>query len=742
MHQFPDQLLPQKDKTPAWCSLHLDYAQDWWRSNNSNINKMNSDFQSWNGVKSPASIAYLTKTYGKENRAKYISYRAHAPKIQLRVGEFLTQPLAATVETINREAKSAKMKQVDFYYGAMVAKQEIQQLKDKVGVDVMEGADIPENEDDAIWDKISPKDKEESIMQIILNEQILADDLKIKFSNDNLNGQITSMCYGKVERDEEGETSYISLDPRDAIFQEVKGDVFLQKSTFLGAAPFLPIHDVLRRYKFTEKQVNLLKDIAANPSGYYSYPNGGMNTGIRQNGSNLLVQVLHLEWKSVIPTYYKKMPKTATQLAFDPSETHITIELDTESYEENKAWHDSQVAKGKYEIIAKYREDIWEGTRIGGMPELDINCRRAHFQMRSVDDPTRISGMSYCGYLFQTVDGMRVSLMNEMENLSNTFDIVMYQIFKEISKYKGTALGFNLAALQKDATIKTTVSELVNDGVITYDSSATGSVHGREVNTHKIVEQIDLGLSSTFGQLIQFKNDILSMMDRMTGINENREGQVSASATVSNTNSAIAASRTITAAFDYGFHLYISKVLTKIVESTKITWAFYKLEKGEQILGTNKFKYLQASLELGLKDYGVHLQDGRKYSEIKQFMQGLMEASLNAKEISQADALGFMVSETFAEQKAILLNAEAKVKEFQNQNQQAQIQNQQQMQQAQLQAQQEMAQADREDRQQNEKDNIILQGDTDIRVNNAKAGDKIVEQQHKSELDSINNENI
>lgn len=737
-NQFPSQTIPQVDKTPEWCSLHLNYAQNIWRGSNLLRDKMDRDYLSYNGIKQPESINILTKTYGKSNRAKYVAYRAHKPKIQLMVGEFLSQPLAATVETTNREAKSEKMAKMDMMYGAMIAKKELEHLKDKVGVDVMEGAPIPESEDDKLWDKISPKDKEETCMQIILNDKIIEDDIKIKFSEDVLNTAITAMCFGKIERNEEGETHYISIDPRDAIFEEIKGDIFLEKSPIMGSCIYMSTHDVLRKFELNETQVNLVNSIAQNPTDYLRRG----NSGIKMVGGNLMIQVLHIEWKSVIPTYFKKLKKTATQLAFDSSEPFIYVELDTEEYEKNKAWHDKQVAKGAYEIIAKYAEDLWEATRIGGIQELDVNRRRALFQMRKVDDPTRIFGGSYVGFLCQTVDGKRISLMNELENLSNIFDITMYKILQDINKYSGKTLSYNLSALPAKKTLKEVVYNMINDGFITTDTSATGNAHGRDVSINNLIQELDIGLSQSFPSLIAFKNEILNMMDRMTGINENREGQISASATVANTDQAIQSSRTITAPFFYGLHLYMSKVLNKLVESEKITLAFYKIEKGEQILGTEKYKWLQVNQEIGYKDYGVYIQDGSKYAQVNAFMKGLMEASLNAKEITQADALNFMLAETFAEKKAILENAEAKLKQFQAEGQQAQMQGQQQMQQAQLEQQLQLAREDREDRQLNEKDNIILKADEEIRVANATAGNKIIEQQHKFDNENLNNTNI
>lgn len=739
MRSYPQTNVLEKEKTPEWCKLFLDYSQDLLRSSDYNRSLMDESFKSYNGIKTPESILYLTKTYGIQNRAKFIPYRAHSTKIKLMVGEFLTRPLNATVTTINRDAKSAKMDQLDFMYGAMEAKQEILDLKNKVGVDIMEGAPIPDGEEDPIFQKMSPKDKEESIMQIILNEQIPSLDLKQKFSNDLLNCSIASMIYGKVERDEEGETRYISIDPRDAIYEEIDGDTFLEKSPIMGCRQWMSIHDVMRRYNFDTKQLDMLKDISNNPQ---SYANASNNRIRYSPNGGLVVEVIHIEWKSVTASYFKKMPKTVTQLIFDPSEKFIYTEIDAKNYEDNKEWHDSQVQKGKYEIEVRYAEDLWEATRIGGLEKLDINMRRSYFIMRSVDEPGKVLSSSYTGFLCGTVDGKRISLMNEMENWSNIFDIVMYQILKDINKHKGTILGFNTAALGAKNTVKKINYDIVNDGFVTYDTSASGNFHGRDVSLNNILQTHDLGLSQSFGALVQFKNDILVMMDRMTGINNDREGQISASATATNTNSAIQASRTMTEPFFYGVYMYINKTLTKIVESTKITWAFYKLEKGEQILGVSKFKFLKVSQEIGYKDYGVHLEDSGKYAEVKQFMRDQLNASLNAKEIRPEDALAFVWSDIASEQKAILKEGWAKIKELEGQSQQVQMQNQQQMQAAQLEQQLQLAREDREDRQLNEKDNIILQGDTDIRVNQNKMSDQVIVNQNKFDNENINNTNI
>lgn len=737
--QFPSQTIPQFKKDKAWCQLHLDYGQRILRNSNLAKQEMDNHYKQYNGIKRAGSYKYLINTHGKENRAQFISYRSCTTKIQLMVGEFLTRPLNATVVTNNRDAKSQKMEQFEFTTGAMVAKKEIQELKDKAGVDVMEGAPIPEDENDPLWETLSFKDKEEIIMQAILDEQIPALDLRQKFANNLLDCAITSVMFGKIERNEKGDTDYINIDPRDAIYEEIKGDTYLEKSPIMGCRQWLPLHEILRKYQLTAKQIETVESIGKNPTTYYS---DSIKDG--PSGTGLIAEVIHVEWISSIPEYYQKIKKTANQLMLDPTEEFIYIPLDTDKYEMNKLHWDN---KPGIEIVAKYREDLWEATRIGGLKELDVNCQRVPFQMRKVDNPAQILSSNYVGYLFNTVDGRRISLFQQMENWSNIFDITMYQILKDINKFKGKVLGFNTAGLPAKSTVKSIQYDMVNDGFMTYDTSASGNFHGRDVSLNSILQVEDLGLSSSFGALIQFKDDVLQMMDRMTGISENREGQIAASATATNTNSAIQASRTITEPFFYGVYSFIDKTLMKIIESTKVSWAFYKIEEGEQILGIDKWKFMKVTQEIGYKDYGVHLLDAGKYMQVKQFMQGIMQSSLNAREIRPEDALAFAWADSAIEQKQVLREGWNKVKEMQNQQAQMQQQSQAQMQQQQIQMQQqqlqqqlEIANADREDRQLAKLDEINAQADADIRVNAAKAGDEVTKMDYENNINNINNQ--
>lgn len=724
---LPDIAVSETKKTPEWCKGFLFYARNLLTTYDWRRQQMTSLYQSYNGVKTANHNALWEKTYGKQNKAKYIAYRAGRTKLNLLHGEWIKRPLAATVETINIEAISEKMRQMDFMTGAMLAKGALDDLKDKAGVDVMEGAQIPSSEEDPIWDKYSPKDKCEDIMQIIINNAIKKLNLIQKFGEQFLDVCVTSSCYGKIEIDEKGNVNYYKIDPRDGIFQEIENDYFLEKSPIKGARQKMPIYQLLQRYDFTEAEKNTLQEMQNNWLTSWS-TNQWMGT---MNGRELLVDVIHIEWKAMKPRYYKVAPKTANQLAWNPEEEKVTFEIDATQYENNRAAFDKDVEAGKYVVETKWEEDLWEGTMIGGV--IFKNMRRKPFQMRRHDAPAYILDSSYVGMNVGTVDGLRISVQKVLENFDNLFDITMYQIAKELAKFKGKVIMYDRAGLPKKMTLKDIAYNMTNDSFIDVDSSASGNFSNRNLSGLELFKEFDLGLSQSVQQLLALKDQLLMTMDRISGINETREGSIQASATVTNSQQAIENSRTQTAPIYYAMELFTEHVLTRIAEATKVSYAFYKQDEGEQILGSDKFKYMQLTQEIGFRDYGVYLQSGGRYNEIKSKMRQLLEFSINSKQIEPLDVLKFEMSETFVEAKQIFEDAYIRVQQNAIRQQQADAQNQQAMQQQMLQQQQAMQKEQLANTEKLMLDKIGAETEGQIAIDNNKSQHKLVSDQHNAE---------
>lgn len=723
---FPRVDIPESEKTPDWCGKVLKYAEYLLMAYNFRRAEMTSLYRTYNGVKSQEHNNLWQRTYGRQNKAKYIPYRAGRTKMNLLQGEWIKRPLAATVETINREAMSEKMRQQNFMLGAMHAKDAIRDLQEKAGVDVMEGAPVPQSEDDPVWQKMSFKDKCEDIMQIVLNEKVAKLNMIHKFGEQFTDLLVTNLPYAQISLNEKGKTEFTRIDPRDAIFEEVDGDYFIERSPIKGARRRMPVHEVLERYDFTDKERDTLNDIRSNYSAKYS-----SSKYIRSNNGEVLVDVIHVEWKALKPRYYKIVKKTKNQLEWDSTTDTVTIEIDPLKYERNKALYDKEVASGKYVIETRWEEDLWEATRIGGV--IDKNMRRKPNQMRRHDSPAYVMDSSYIGLNFGKIDGISISIQKTLENFDNIFDIIMYQILKELNKMKGKVMIYDRAALPKNRTMKEIAYDMANDSFIDVDSSANGNFGGRNLDNFQLFKDLDLGLSQSVQQLMLLKDQVLATMDRITGINEVREGAIQASATVTNSQQSIENSRTQTAPMYYAFEQYVEKVLMRICECSKIEYAFYNKEEGEQILGTDKFKFLQVTEEILYRDYGVRVQSGGKYNEIKEKMRGLMQFSLQAGQVEPMDILKFELSETFVEAQRIFEDAYTRIQENAAKQRAEEQQAQAQMQQQQLQTQVQIAQENREDNQQAAIDQIGAKTQGQIAIDDNKAKNKLVNDQHNAE---------
>lgn len=733
---FPDQCVPQIEKTPAWAKLCVDYGISLLNYQDRDRVTVNRLYRSYNGIRTPESVKWLTETYGKEARAKFVSYKVGRAKQYLLEGEWLRRPLNATVETVNIQAKSEKMQHMDFMTGAMLAKDEIQTLQNVAGVDPMEGAPIPQSEDDPIWAKMSPKDKQEDIMQVIINEQIKQLQLVKKFGDLFKDARIVAKCFAKVEINEKGDVDLRRIDPRDAIYEEIDGDDFLQQSVVKGDRQTMPLHEVLTRFTLTVEDRKKIEAVRQAPNNYL----GDNRYRIRMINQQLMVDVIHVEWKSVKPTYYKIMPKTPMQLEWDSETDVIEKVIPPEIYEKNKAKYDRGVENGEFKIEIKYDEDLWEGTYIGGIVYHDL--RRKPFQMRRHDSPAYILDSSYIGCLFGTTDGIRISLQQLIENFDLQFDICEYQIMKELNRAKGKILGYDLAATPKGKTVEKIMQEALDDGFVTYNSQAAGNLSGRNLDLKNMLQELDIGFSDSFPQLLQLQNQILATLDRITGINEFREGAGPISATVTNAQQGLQNSRTITEPLFFAMQIFVEMVMTRIVEATKISWAFYKLDKGEQILGTEKFKYMQVTRDLGYRDYGVHIEDGGKYARLREKMESWLEFGLNSKQVSMADAVRFELAESTVEAEAIFVDSFNRLQQIQMQAQQEEQQSQAAMQQQQQQTQMQIAKENREDQQEFELQKITAETQGQIAIDNNKITGKLVENQHKAENDLLNNTEI
>jgi hypothetical protein len=672
-------------KQETLCRDCIDYAVNTYNGyRRRQIKKMTLLMDSYNGITDARNFEYLNRSYGRENLANYIDYRLARPKLEGLVGEFLSRPLNGTVYTTNKAARSRKLQNYEFLLGRYYAQDALEQQKALTGYDVFQGMPMPKvkqpdgPEQATVQPEFNVKETNEIIMQTLIKNFIeknfMGQDTKGRFADNYLDLLITAECYGKVYIDKDGNVRFRQIDPRNGIWEEIERDPFLGDTPYAGEARLMFIHDILSEFDLTEDQKKNLYEIRDRWDQNVNTSSEQWRMNYRLVEKNLAVMVYTIEWY-VLKPFYTKVAADPRNPDAEPYRKSLSIDYYNDNYDQIQ----NDVAKGKYSIETKYKKIIWEATRIGA--DMYVNMREKPNIIGSIDNPFNTQ-YSYTGLLLNTRDGIRISVQESLENVSRIYNIIMFQINRELAKAKGKVVTYDRAYLPQGKTMTDVMHKLTNDGIYDYDSSADGNMSGTSVEVQGSIKEIDLGISANMQVLLTLKVQLQDMADRLSGISNERQGQIAASQTSGNANLAVQGSQNITEPLNYYFDRYVENVLIRVAEYSKIT-VFTHPDKLGMIIGDDAVGFLKITKDISYDDYGYYLADSRKEEDVKGRIRGLMEFALNSKEMRVQDALDFELAETMTEAVAVVkkgwaevqkMNQDAQAAQQQAQGQQAQAQ--------------------------------------------------------------------
>lgn len=696
------------------------FAIEEYRRRTDRIDKMKKLYDAHNGViGSDAEIESITKTTGKRSKTKYVKYRLGRSKMKLVHGEFLQLNIGASVHTVNREARNKKAQRYMTMLGMSLAGPQVEKLRE-IGYDVFPGMKIPDPQDKKIWTADKFKTTNEKIIQKIVDDKIENESLKSCYHNNLVDLTIVSEMHSKIERDAMGRDTLRYINPQDAIFLESLYDPLLDRTPYYGEMRRMYYHEIM-----TNPDIQLTDEQRKEITRLKENPNDASSHDIQYKDKRLTFNVYTLQFKSIETVYQKTMPDPDSDV---PYIRYFSLDY----FRKHKKSIMQDISAGRYKLDIAYRGKVWEAHRIGDLIHTPAKLVRNTIQLKDAEGKYKPE-FDYCGFLFSTVNGMRISLQEIITELERIYDDIRFQINRELRRIKGSVLIYDEALMPQKKRFIDILHSITEDGIVRINTSAEGNEGNIDSAGVTGIKAFDLGGSRGLISLLQHAMDIERTVDRITGINETRQGVQRSTTTATANVNELEASRSMT--YDMFFYMgdYIKRSLLKLAAKTKLNYAELKEDRREFILSDDEIRFLEVTSDLSLDDFGITLTDGKREREVLSKIELMFPAEINAGLLSTVDVAKFYMQSSFARAIEILDEARAASRAFQLK----QIELGQESKKQQTETQYKIAVEDREDRQEHDKEMVVLQTEGKKELEAIRAGAKAGIENQKQEFERL-----
>ena len=670
---MPSMLISDKEKNDEWCEQVLNAITSYMGSDEGHYAATRTrdirNYQIYNGVLNQKDYKYITEQYGLAYPARLVNYPIITPKIDLLIGEELRRPIDMKVTTVN---KAAVIRKQDHKVSLMM--RELlddfhKEMRETMKVDVkQEGEGIPVPEDIETYMKYNYREMIEETAQDGLEYITNRYNLKDVFKEGFRDLLVTSKEFHKVSI-QNGDPYVRRIDPRNIIFDSSAHSDYLDDCSWVGEERWISVNEINDEFKDSLstkdlEELDKMRNIYA--GGDMNDYNSNLDWVDAGHGKETRIRVVSCEWKSLRAIKFK-----LSFNKYDPDRPFRKMVKDT--YRKRKGDN----------IQTKWVDDIWEATKIGG--KILVNARRRDNQVRSIDNPGK-TPLSYVGCIKGNTSGSPASIIDLLDNVQMLYNIVVYQIELAMARSGGKAVVYDVSQLPTNVgmDIQQVLYHLKTDGIIPINSKDEGN----QMSSFNQFQQIDFTLSQSVQQLINLKVMLEDMAGQISGVTRQREGAVEKYEYVGNVQRSVVQSSTITESWFYSHSEVKQRVLERLCNLMKVAWAGGK--KAGMILGDGAYKFLNVMPDVALQDFGVYVGDSGKDDSMKQVVQQLAQAALQAGSVDLLGVIKVLRSDTMTEAEKVLEQA---MSEMQKQQQVA-MEQQQQAQQAAAEAEQAKFQAE------------------------------------------------
>lgn len=370
--------------------------------------------------------------------------------------------------------------------------------------------------------------------------------------------------------------------------------------------------------------------------------------------------------------------------------------------------------------IAKFKDLGWsiewlwinewyQAKKIGGNTDTEsgiyIDMKPKEVQFRHMSNLSKCAP-GYVGTIYNINNSKGMSLMDRMKPYQYLYNAFMYRTELAFAKYKGPIYELDLAKIPEHWALDDWMyyAEAMSWGVVDSfkegtSGQATGKLAGNFNTSGKV---LDANMGNYIQQNIQFLQYIEQQLGEIAGVTKQRQGQISSSELVGNTERAVTQSSHITEKWFKSHDNLKLRVLQSLLETAKFAWRGNK--KKLQYVGSDMATeiYNIDGETMREVDFGISITNGSNDMELLNSMKQLAHAGIQNDKINFSQLIDIMTTDSISSIRRKIETAEEKAIERQQQAEQAQQEHEKQMQQAQTEAQarlQQMQIDNREDEQ-------------------------------------------
>lgn len=441
---------------------------------------------------------------------------------------------------------------------------------------------------------------------------------------------------------------------------------FIEDGTWCCRRMRMPYTEIYDRYydKLTEKDLNKLEEMMTgrpsndigdkgpidnvNHINMHIYDNPMYDQNTRYN-----INVWHCCWKSFKKIYYVTyLDETGTP----------QVEIANEDY---------QKTGQEISVEPDWVVEVWEGYRAG--TDLYFGIQPLEYQHVSIDNPNS-QKLPYTGAVYSNTNSKPRSLVSILKPLQYMYIVLWYRLELAIARDKGKVINMDIAQIPKSMGITPErwlhyLSSVGVNFINPYEGNPSDP-NGSRASSFNQFSSVDLTMGNVIAEYIQLMDKIEYLAGVISGITEQRQGQVSTHELVGNVERSVLQSSHITEPLFWVHAQCKRRALNMLLNTAKGAWEETGKKKLSYIFDTGERAFLDIDSRFYYEDMDVFVSDTSKdlqnLQALKQLIQPAMQngaSLLEAAEVLTTDNLNLL--------KQKLMDMQKRQEEVQQQQQQA-----------------------------------------------------------------------